>query len=496
MLAIADPKERFRATMCTIQGSVMVCGFIQVVLGYTGIFAYMLRYITPVTIAPTTSMIALGLFGAMNGNMVGCEWMWGIGCICLITYGYMLPNVKVPIMGTPIPIFTLFPIIWMIVTTWFIGGMGELAGAYDSIVENGTTTWGGTPNCKSNPDVLRDALWAKLPYPGQWGAPRFYGWAIGPMIGAMVVSMVESVGDYYACASLSGAPPPSGSVIARGLASEGWGLILCGLFGTGNGTTSYGENIGAIAITKVGSRAVAQAGACCMMFFGLFPKFAAILVAMPNPIVAAMYSCMFGMISSAGISLLSRVDLKASRNLFILGFCFYNGLAIAGPVGVGPVGPTTYFSNPFSNSGGNPFGADDKFFFQVMNNPMIISLFAGLILDNLLPGTDEERGKWEIGKGNADEEFGSVYGLPWCLAKAFKNCAYLDFIEAGFKKSPPPEGGHKPSKGDCCEMFCPSMMTKVFAKLNIPYEPPATMAAAVTLEVGADGEKKKETAEA
>ena len=51
MLAIEDPKERFRATMCTIQGSVMVCGFIQVVLGYTGIFAYMLRYITPVTIA-------------------------------------------------------------------------------------------------------------------------------------------------------------------------------------------------------------------------------------------------------------------------------------------------------------------------------------------------------------------------------------------------------------------------------------------------------------
>ena len=50
-------------------------------------------------VAPTTSMIALGLFGAMNGNMVGCEWMWGIGCILLVTFGYMMPGVKVPLPG-------------------------------------------------------------------------------------------------------------------------------------------------------------------------------------------------------------------------------------------------------------------------------------------------------------------------------------------------------------------------------------------------------------
>ena len=41
-------------------------------------------------------MIALGLFGAMNGNMTGCEWMWGIGCICIITFGYVLKHITVP----------------------------------------------------------------------------------------------------------------------------------------------------------------------------------------------------------------------------------------------------------------------------------------------------------------------------------------------------------------------------------------------------------------
>ena len=71
-----------------------------------------------------------------------------------------------------------------------------------------------------------------------------------------------------------GAPPPSGAVISRGLAGEGWGLIICGLIGSSNGTTSYSENVGALALTKVGSRAVVQTGALFMMFVGLFPKYA------------------------------------------------------------------------------------------------------------------------------------------------------------------------------------------------------------------------------
>ena len=63
--------------------------------------------------------------------------------------------------------------------------------------------------------------------------------------------MIESLGDYYACARLSGAPPPPPHAINRGVGMEGLGCILAGAWGTGNGTTSYSENIGAIGITKV-----------------------------------------------------------------------------------------------------------------------------------------------------------------------------------------------------------------------------------------------------
>lgn len=63
--------------------------------------------------------------------------------------------------------------------------------------------------------------------------------------------MVESVGDYYACARLVGAPPPPRHAINRGIGIEGLGCLLAGAWGTGNGTTSYSENVGALSITRV-----------------------------------------------------------------------------------------------------------------------------------------------------------------------------------------------------------------------------------------------------
>lgn len=50
---------------------------------------------------------------------------------------------------------------------------------------------------------------------------------------------------------LTGAPPPPVHAVNRGIGIEGVGCILAGMWGSGNGTTSYSENIGAIGVTKV-----------------------------------------------------------------------------------------------------------------------------------------------------------------------------------------------------------------------------------------------------
>lgn len=71
------------------------------------------------------------------------------------------------------------------------------------------------------------------------------------MMAGVLASTMESIGDYYACARLSGAPPPPIHAVNRGIAVEGIGCILAALWGTGNGTTSYSQNIAALGITKV-----------------------------------------------------------------------------------------------------------------------------------------------------------------------------------------------------------------------------------------------------
>ena len=77
-----------------------------------------------------------------------------------------------------------------------------------------------------------------------------YAGVLGMLTG-LLASLIESVGDYHACARLSGAPPPPKHAMNRGIAAEGIGVFVAGAFGCGIDTTAYGENIGAIGITKV-----------------------------------------------------------------------------------------------------------------------------------------------------------------------------------------------------------------------------------------------------
>lgn len=84
------------------------------------------------------------------------------------------------------------------------------------------------------------------------------------ILAGVISSMLESVGDYYACARLCGAPSPPRHAISRGIGVEGIGCLLAGAWGTGSGTTSYSENVGALGITKVSLAAAARSapGAC------------------------------------------------------------------------------------------------------------------------------------------------------------------------------------------------------------------------------------------
>lgn len=74
------------------------------------------------------------------------------------------------------------------------------------------------------------------------------------MLAGVLACTVESISYYPTVSQMCNAPAPPLHAINRGIGVEGLGTILAGLFGSGNGTNTFGENVGAIGVTKVNIR--------------------------------------------------------------------------------------------------------------------------------------------------------------------------------------------------------------------------------------------------
>ncbi len=351
----------FEVRMAHVQGAIICGAVIEIIVGYTGLVGRVLRFVGPLTIAPTIALIGLALF-KFGAPVAGKHWGIGgltIGLIILFSQ-YLRSTHR---------IFQLFPILMAILIAWGAAAALTFTGVFPP----------GHPGYVDTA-ILASTPWVRVPTPFQWGMPAFAAPAIVGMFAGYLASMVESIGDYYACARLAGAPPPDRKTINKGIGMEGVGCLIAGIFGTGNGTTSYSENIGAIALTRVGSRRVVQAGATLMIIFGAITKFGALFTTIPQPIVGGMYCAMFGMIASVGLSNLQLINLNSPRNLFILGFSLFMGLSV----------PEYFTAQPLD------LGASLTWLSDIINTlgktGMAVGAFAALFLDNTIPGTHEERG--------------------------------------------------------------------------------------------------------
>ncbi len=351
----------FELRMQEVQGAVIVGAVAEIALGYSGVIGKMLRFLGPVTIAPTIALIGLSLF-KFGAPFAGKHWgIGGLTIVLIILFSQYLRRTH--------RIFELFPIMMAILTAWGVAAVLTYTGVFQP----------GHPAHVST-DKLAAAPWFQLPMPFQWGMPKFGVAAAIGMFAGYIASMVESVGDYYACARLAGAPPPDEETVNKGIGMEGVGCLIAGIFGTGNGTTSYSENIGAIGLTRVGSRRVVQMGAIIMILLGAVGKFGGLFTTIPDPIVGGMYCAMFGMITSVGLSNLQFVDLNSARNLFIIGFAFFMGLSVP-----------EYFALP-----ANKLAFEPKALADILNtiggSGMAVGALIAVFLDNTVPGTDQERG--------------------------------------------------------------------------------------------------------
>lgn len=419
-----------------IQGAIMVASIFQVVIGFSGIMGLLLRFIGPLAITPTIALIGISLFSA-GSSFASQQWWIALTTMFLITvFSQYMRNVNVPCFSitkekgcskTKLPIFSLFPVLLAMIISWVICAILTAT----DVLPNDPNKWGYSARTDIQIDVLQKSKWFRFPYPGQWGLPTVSTASVFGMLAGVLASMVESVGDYYACARLSGAPPPPTHAINRGIGIEGIGCILAGAWGSGNGTTSYSENIGAIGITKVGSVRVVQVGGIVMVVLGCLGKFGALFATIPGPVIGGMFMITFGMVTAVGLSNLQYVDLNSSRNIFILGVSIFFGFSM----------PEWMGRNQDAVDTGNDIV--DQILTVLLSTSMFVGGTIGLVLDNTIPGTDEERGirKWRKLTQDSDGPTGGsrmhIYDIPLiqnCLNKVtlFR---YIPFCPSFLKKA-------------------------------------------------------------
>ncbi len=360
-----------------VSASVMFASVFEIILGYSGLMGIIKRAISPIAIGPTIAMIGLALYG------IGAPWMASNWVVSLITLTALILYSQV--FARKSRIFLLFPVLLAIITGWLAAFIGTVAGWIPA---------GNEANLTGKLDLIRTApwLWIKPAIPFKWGFPKITSITVAGSFGMLagyLASMIESIGDYYACARIAEGPVPTAKMISRGLGAEGLGCLIASLFQTGNGTTSYSENIGAIGLTRVASRRVIRAGAVIMLVLPLVGKFSAALATLPKPVVGAMYVGLFGLIAAVGLSNLQFVNLNNARNLFIIGLSFFAGLSF----------PAHFNATPIDwSSAGQTAKVLGDIFQAILTTGMAVTGIIAIFLDNVLPGaTKEERGLayWE-----------------------------------------------------------------------------------------------------
>jgi xanthine permease len=158
------------------------------------------------------------------------------------------------------------------------------------------------------------AGWFNIPTPFYWGFELNWAIIIGMCLMAFV-SAIETVGDVSGITKGGAGREATDKEIAGATFADGLGSAVSGVFGALS-NTSFSQNVGLIAMTGVMSRHVVTIGAVFLIACGLVPKVGALINTMPINVLGGGVIVMFGMICSAGLSMLSEVKWNR-RNMVI-----------------------------------------------------------------------------------------------------------------------------------------------------------------------------------
>ncbi|MDO4841398.1 MAG: uracil-xanthine permease family protein [Phoenicibacter congonensis] len=173
---------------------------------------------------------------------------------------------------------------------------------------------------------VQEAAWIGLPI--QWshtvfGGVHDSGLAIGAIIAIVPIAlatMMEHIGDISAISATCNRNFLTDPGLHRTLLGDGIGTILASLFG-GPANTTYGENTGVLALSRVYDPRVVRIAAYFAILLSFCPKFAALITSIPMAIVGGISFVLYGMISAIGVRNVveAKVDFSKTRNTLIAG---------------------------------------------------------------------------------------------------------------------------------------------------------------------------------
>lgn len=141
-----------------------------------------------------------------------------------------------------------------------------------------------------------------------------------------VVSAIETVGDASATTKAGAGRDATDEEIAGATYADGLGTAVASVFG-GLPNTSFSQNVGIVGMTGVMSRHVVTIGAIFLILCGLLPKIGAVIASMPLPVLGGGVIVMFGMVASAGLNVLTEVNMNR-RNMIIIAISLAAGLGL------------------------------------------------------------------------------------------------------------------------------------------------------------------------
>ena len=314
-----------------------------------------MRFFPPVVTGPI--IISIGLILAPSA-ISNCQTNWLLAIVALAVV------IGCNIWGKGM--VKILPILLGVLAAYFVA---VLTGKID-FTAIGSAAWLGFP-------VHKEAM-------GLFaidGSPVFIS-ALLTIMPIALATMMEHIGDVAAISATTGKNYIRDPGLNRTLMGDGLATAMAGLVG-GPANTTYGENTGVLALTKIYDPLVIRIAAVFAVILSFCPKFEAVINTIPAAIIGGISFVLYGMISAIGIRNVveNKVDFTNSRNLIIAAVILVSALG-------------------FNSLGGITFAV---FGVSINLSGLAIAAILGILLNAILPGND-----YQFDEGDSTGESASL----------------------------------------------------------------------------------------